>query len=111
MNRRSILTAGVAALVAAAAPWMPTESVTRAQSQGKKGKKKGQGKAGNKKSDGNPDGKDTVDGAIWLFSATNVRTGEKVEFYYRVSDRVLYDRESNIVIGKTEHTKKKTARL
>ena len=112
MKRRMFLTAGVAAIVAAAAALIPPENVSRAQMQGKKaGKKVKRKKLDNRKGDGNPDGKDTVDGALWLFSAQNARTREVVEFRYRVSDWVIYDPVTDEEMGKTEHVAKNTAKV
>jgi hypothetical protein len=55
-----------------------------------------------KRGDGNRDGKNTVQGALWQFEATDARSNKQIKFRYRAADYVLYELETGEVIGTTK---------
>ena len=63
-----------------------------------------------RKKGGNPDNSDLVDGALWRFVATN-RDGKQIRFQYRANNSILYDTDTNEVIGKSVNISKGKARV
>lgn len=60
-----------------------------------------------KRGDGNPDGKNTVNGALWQFTATDTISNKQVSFRYRATDFTLYNLETGEIIGTTKALKQK----
>jgi hypothetical protein len=64
-----------------------------------------------RKSDGNRDGKNNVDGALWVLTANDSKSGRELTFRYRASNGVLYDAGSGRAIGDTKPVAKGLARV
>jgi hypothetical protein len=117
MNRRDWLgrslgtlagSVGLVSLVGLAGSIGLVAPASKAVAAPKKARKKG---IDQKKSDGNVDGLDTVDGALWVLSAREVKSGKEVTFRYRAKSGVLYDPQTDRPIGVTEGTKKRQAHV
>jgi hypothetical protein len=63
-----------------------------------------------RKKGGNPDNSEMVDGALWRFVATN-RDGKQIRFHYRANNSILYDNDTNEIIGKSVNISKGKARV
>ncbi len=63
-----------------------------------------------KKGFGNADGKDTVDGALWVFAATN-RSGKQIRFRYRVTNSIMFDPDTDKQIGEVHNAGKGKSRV